>query len=389
MLKPKALRPGGRVAVIAPASPFTRQEFDEGIAELERLGFEPVFDPSVFAREGGYLSGDGRLRARAFLDAWRDPTVDAIIAARGGYGSVHMLPYLDREVLRLTPKPFVGYSDVTSLLTYLTVGCEIVSFHGPMLAGKLGKGTSAYDPDSFLRALGSTDPLGELAPASLEVLRPGEAVGALYGGTLVQLVATLGTPFAFAHREASAVSGGCRERPYRLDRMPTQLRLAGVLDRAAARPRRVHRCDEPTRVTARGVFADLLKAFNGPVVFDFLGAHDRAGGDPPVWRERTARGDGEAALVIERLASVRFTVGVCGTAMATRRAAEAQRLRVQGPTRTCIPMSAFLESGTSACSGQRRPSPARSPGRGRQRDFSRQRRGRRGPGSQDALLLVA
>lgn len=276
MLKAKALRPGSRVAVIAPASPFARQEFDEGLAELQQLGFEPVFEPSVFARHGGYLSGDGRLRARAFLEAWRDPTVDAIIAARGGYGSVHMLPYFDREMLRRTPKPFIGYSDVTSLLTYLTLGCEIVSFHGPMLAGKLGKGTSAYDRDSFLRALGSTEPLGELAPDSLEVLRPGEAVGPLYGGTLVQLVATLGTPFAFAPPNGYLLFlEDVAERPYRLDRMLTQLRLAGVLDGAAGIVlAEFIGCDEPTGdVTARGVLAELLREFSGPVVFGFPSGH--------------------------------------------------------------------------------------------------------------------
>src|SRR6266545_2236085 len=100
MLKPKRLRAGDKVAIVAPASPFTQEEFDEGVVELQRLGFEPVYEPSVFASLGGYLSGDGRLRARAFLDAWRDPSVGAIIAARGGYGSVHMLPYFDRTLLR-------------------------------------------------------------------------------------------------------------------------------------------------------------------------------------------------------------------------------------------------------------------------------------------------
>ena len=276
MLKPKALRPGGRVAVVAPASPFTRQEFDEGLNELRRLGFEPVFEESVFAKLGGYLSGDGRLRARAFLDAWRDPDVDAIIAARGGYGSVHMLPYLDRDVLRQTPKPFVGYSDVTSLLTYLTIECEIVSFHGPMLAGKLGKGTSAYDPDSFLRALTAVAPLGELSPPSLEVFCPGEATGRLYGGTLAQLVATLGTPFAFAPPKGYLLFlEDVAERPYRLDRMLTQLRLAGVLDAASGIILgEFVGCDEPEGgVAAREVLARLFSGFSGPVVYGFPSGH--------------------------------------------------------------------------------------------------------------------
>ncbi|RPI53704.1 MAG: LD-carboxypeptidase, partial [Acidobacteria bacterium] len=152
MLKPKRLRPGDRIAVVAPASSFQREEFDKGVAELERLGFEPVFDQSVFAEHGGYLSGAGHVRARAFLEAWRDPSVKALIAVRGGYGSVHLLPFLEKEDLRQTPKAFIGYSDLTTVLAYLTTRCGIVSFHGPMLDRRLGRGIDAYDRDSFVGA---------------------------------------------------------------------------------------------------------------------------------------------------------------------------------------------------------------------------------------------
>jgi muramoyltetrapeptide carboxypeptidase len=276
MLKPKRLRLGDKVAIVAPASPFTKPEFEQGVAELRRLGFQPAYEPSVFAQLGGFLSGDGRLRARAFLDAWRDPSIGAIMAARGGYGSVHMLPYFDRAMLRETPKPFIGYSDVTSLLTYLTIGCQIVSFHGPMLAGKLGKGTSAYDPDSMLRALTRIEPLGELAGASMETFHPGEVAGPLYGGTLAQLVAAVGTPFAFAPPKGYVLFlEDVAERPYRLDRMLTQLRLAGVLDTAAGIVLgEFVGCDEPSgEVAARTVLKELLKDFNGPVVFGFPSGH--------------------------------------------------------------------------------------------------------------------
>ena len=170
MLKPSRLRPGDRVAVIAPASPFNRDEFDKGVAELQRLGFDAVFEDTVFAQQGGYLSGAASVRAKAFLDAWRDPSVRALIAVRGGYGSVHLLPYLEKQNLRETPKAFIGYSDLTSVLTYLTASCGIVSFHGPMLDRRLGRGIDAYDRDSFVRALTSPEPLGELqAPGAGDV----------------------------------------------------------------------------------------------------------------------------------------------------------------------------------------------------------------------------
>ena len=275
MLKPPRLRSGDKVAVVAPASGFPREEFDKGIAELRRLGFEPVFEDSVFDREE-YVAGTAGVRAGAFLRGWRDPSVRAIIAVRGGYGSVHLLPYLNAEELRRTPKAFVGYSDLTSVLTFLTVGCGIVSFHGPMLDRRLGAGAAAYDEDTFVRSLTRAEPLGELQAGSLETFNTGEASGVLMGGTLAQLVASLGTPFAFAPPKGHVLFlEDVSERPYRLDRMVTQLRLAGILDLASAIVLgEFVGCDEPQgEPLARPTLAALLKDFNGPVVYGFPSGH--------------------------------------------------------------------------------------------------------------------
>src|SRR5512145_1490241 len=130
MLKPPALRPGDRIAVVAPASPFDRDEFDKGIAELERLGFQPFYDESVFARDA-YVAGPAALRREALRRAWQNPSVAGVIAVRGGYGSVQALPWLSAEEIRDTPKAFIGYSDLTSILTHLTINCGLVCFHGP------------------------------------------------------------------------------------------------------------------------------------------------------------------------------------------------------------------------------------------------------------------
>jgi muramoyltetrapeptide carboxypeptidase len=278
MLKPPRLRSGDRVAIIAPASPFNRDEFDKGVAELQHLGFDAVFDESVFAQHGGYLSGAGSIRAKAFLDAWRDPTVRALIAVRGGYGSVHVLPYLESQNLKDTPKAFIGYSDLTSVLTYLTASCEIVSFHGPMLDRRLGRGIDAYDRDTFVRALTSPEPLGELSAPALETFNNGEAAGPLLGGTLAQLVASLGTPYAFKPPGGHVLFlEDISERPYRIDRMLTQLRLAGILESAAGLVLgEFLDCNEPGgEPSVRGVLADLLRDFEGPVVYGFPSGHTR------------------------------------------------------------------------------------------------------------------
>src|SRR5262249_17802197 len=153
------------------------------------------YDESVFARQR-YLAGSADVRAAAIQNAWRDPGIAGLIAVRGGYGSAQVLPLLDREEARLAAKPFVGYSDLTAVLTFLAIGCEMVAFHGPMLAGRLGRGAAGYDVASFLRALTCREPLGELTAADLEVIRPGDATGVLYGGTITQLLASFGTPFA-------------------------------------------------------------------------------------------------------------------------------------------------------------------------------------------------
>ena len=275
MRKPRALARGDRIAVVAPASPFERGEFDRGISELRRLGFEPVFDDSVFARKG-YVAGDARLRASALRAAWRDPSIAAVIGVRGGYGSAQLLPLLDVDEMREHCKAFIGYSDLTALLTFLTTTVGMVAFHGPMLAGRLGGGRDRYDEASFLAALCRPEPMGELAPESVDVVRSGEASGPLLGGTMTQLLASFGTPCAFDPPHGYVLFlEEVGERPYRLDRMVTQLGQAGLLAQASAVViGELPRCDEPKGdVTARGVMADVFSDFPGPVVIGFPSGH--------------------------------------------------------------------------------------------------------------------
>jgi muramoyltetrapeptide carboxypeptidase len=275
MRKPRALAPGDRLAIVAPASPFTREEFDGGLQEIRRLGFVPVYEESVFARER-YVAGTPAVRAAAIHAAWRDPAIAGLIGVRGGYGSAQLLPLLDRDEARRAAKPFIGYSDLTSVLTFLTLGCDLVAFHGPMLAGRLGRGADGYDEHSFVRTLCRREPVGELAPAGLESVRPGEAGGVLLGGTLTQLLASLGTPYAFAPPDGYVLFlDEVGERPYRLDRMVTQLAQTGLLARASAVViGELPKCDEPSGdPTARAVMADLFADFAGPVLIGFPSGH--------------------------------------------------------------------------------------------------------------------
>jgi muramoyltetrapeptide carboxypeptidase len=275
MRRPRALKRGDRVALVAPASPFARDEFDAGLLELGALGFEPVYEASVFAR-ARYLAGAAADRAAALQRAWSDPAIAAIMAVRGGYGSVHLLPLLDETVFDGPPKAFIGYSDNTSILSWLTLQRGIVSFHGPMIERRLSRGEAGYDRDTFQRALCRTEPMGEIASPSLEAIRSGEAAGVLVGGTITQLAASLGTPFAFTPPPGCILFlEDVGERPYRMDRLLTQLKLAGVIARASALVfGELRGCDEPGGTPAiRDVIADLLDDFRGPVLYGLPSGH--------------------------------------------------------------------------------------------------------------------
>jgi muramoyltetrapeptide carboxypeptidase len=275
MLKPRALGAGDRLAIVAPASTFNREEFDRGVAEVRRLGFEPVYDETVFARQR-YLAGSAEVRAAALRRAWQDPTIAGLIAVRGGFGSAQVLPLLDPDEVRRAGKPFIGYSDLTAMLTFHTLTCGMVAFHGPMLDRRLSRGADGYDANSFARALGRREPLGELTAPGVESVRAGEADGPLLGGTLTQLLASIGTPFAFnPPRGYVLFLDEVGERPYRLDREVTQLVQTGLLARASAVViGELPNCDEPSGdLKGRAVMADLFADFPGPVLIGFPSGH--------------------------------------------------------------------------------------------------------------------
>jgi muramoyltetrapeptide carboxypeptidase len=302
MLRGRALAPGDAVALVAPASPFDPAIVEAGRAELARLGYEAVHDDALFAREG-YVAGAPRVRAEAFMRAWRDPGVAALVAVRGGYGSAQMLPHLDVAAVRRTPKLFVGYSDPTALVTWLTCHARVTALHGPMLDQRLAAGPVGYDEASFRRLVAGEDGV-LLAPPGLRAVRAGEASGPLYGGTLTQLTASLGTPYAFDPPVGCVLFlEDVNERPYRLDCMLTQLDQAGILRRASALVfGEMRGCDEPAgQPTSADVIAAVAAGTAGPVLSGFPSGHTTG----PCWslpvgvRVRVAAGTQPAVVVEE------------------------------------------------------------------------------------------
>ena len=281
MVKPRAVRAGDRIAIVSPASPFDRSEFERGAAEIRRLGFEPVHEESVF-ETSRFTSGPPAFRASAFMRAWSDPDVAALIAVRGGYGSVHLLHEFNAWRPQDSPKLFIGYSDNTSLLSWLTCQCGLTALHGPMLEGRLAKGPDGYDETSFLRLLQGDGRGLTLQPEQLTAVRPGDAVGPLFGGTLTQLVGSLGTPYAFNPPDGCILFiEDVNERPYRIDRMLTQLRLAGVIARAHAVVfGEMQGCIEPGgTATVQEVIEAFSSEFRRPVFAGFPSGHTAG----PAW----------------------------------------------------------------------------------------------------------
>jgi muramoyltetrapeptide carboxypeptidase len=260
--------------VVAPASGCAPEELARGETELRRLGFEPVHTQAVLER-GVFSAGSPETRAADFARAWADRSVAGLVALRGGYGSAELLPLLHHLRPAVAPKLFIGYSDTTALLSWLTCLGNVAALHGPMIDARLARGAEGYDEGSFLSAVRGEAGV-ELTPPGLKALRSGEAMGFLFGGTMTMLTASLGTPYAFKPPgECVLFFEDVNERPYRLSRMLTQLRQAGVLARARALVfGEMRGCDEPDgRITAADAIRDALQDFHGPILFGFPSGH--------------------------------------------------------------------------------------------------------------------
>lgn len=226
--RPPRLQPGDLVGVAASSSPIQPDLLRGGVRELESLGFRVRVDDSIAAR-WLYMAGDDRRRAGEVNALLRDPEVRAVLCARGGYGWPRILGDVDWAALRADPKLLVGFSDATVALAAALDLAGVVAIHGPMVAWDLRRGEAAYDRAAFLRLLTTAEPLGRLAPAGLEALRPGRGEGLLAGGCLSLLSAVVGTPWQPVTRDRVLFLEDWRSKPYQLDRMLQQLRHAGLL----------------------------------------------------------------------------------------------------------------------------------------------------------------
>lgn len=231
MLKGKKLQTGDTIGLIGPSGAVrTEGAVERAIEYAQGLGFQVKLGESAHARYG-YLSGTDEVRARDINAMFADPQVDAIVCTRGGYGTMRILDMLDYDVIRANPKIFVGFSDITALHIAFLEKAELATFHGPMATSWNDEFPDGFTQKAFYDAVMKAEPLGALKNAQgyheRRTVNAGSAEGLLVGGNLSLIAGTIGTPYELDTRGRILFIEEIGERTYCVDRMLTQLRLAG------------------------------------------------------------------------------------------------------------------------------------------------------------------
>lgn len=281
-----ALKPGGTVGIIAPATGAAGQ-LEQAAAWLAERGFVPRPFAGAKTRSGDYLAADDSARLADLHAAFSDSSVNAIICLRGGYGSMRLLDRIDFALLARNPKPFVGYSDITALLLAIARYAGFVTFHGPMLASDLIVGKQAPTESALFDMLQGRKLAGDWLPHPaqypLETLHGGVALGRLVGGNLATIGALLGTRYDIDLDHAILFIEDVGETPQKIDRLLTQLRLAGKLAQVKGvllgdfseidDPRAQSDHTAANRRRLRAVWQDLLVPLQVPVLAGWRSGH--------------------------------------------------------------------------------------------------------------------
>jgi muramoyltetrapeptide carboxypeptidase len=226
-IKPPALQAGDTIGIIAPASNIKWEPLDAGCKALEKLGYKPFYLDSI-TEKNLYFAGSADRRARELEEMFTREDVRAIVCARGGYGANYLLQTLNLDNIKAHPKIFVGYSDVTSLLTYISDSTGLVTFHGPM-ATKDFAHSDGVDLPTWEAALSGASEwnIDFGSESGAKPLVAGSAEGILYGGCLSMLAASLGTAYEIHTEGTILFIEDVAAKPYQIDRMLMQLKLAG------------------------------------------------------------------------------------------------------------------------------------------------------------------
>lgn len=275
-MKPKSLKLGDTIGIIAPASPADPEEQERALQLFSEFGYKMKLGNSI-TQQYGYLAGSDWVRADDVNRMFADPEVDAIFCMRGGYGTPRILDLIDYRMIRRNPKIFVGYSDITALHIAIQRKVRLVTFHGPMIL-ELAKHPDSLSWFTLFQHLTNPYPLGRYEePLEKYPIVEGTAKGRLIGGNLSLLTATLGTPYEVETKGKILFMEEVGEEPYRIDRMLTQLRLACKLQRAEGiiftectdcKPE-----NEKKSLTIRQILDDIIKPLGIPSYYGLKVGH--------------------------------------------------------------------------------------------------------------------
>ena len=231
MVKFQKLKVGDTIGIVSPASGDSADVINYNISSFKNLGFK-IKEGKYLRRKNDYLAASDKERAEDLMEMFKNKEVKAIIAYRGGYGCIRMLPYLDMGVIKKNPKILCGYSDLTVLLNYLSQKTGLITFHGPMINSKIS--SDEITKNSFLSLLTDESNLINISTKDFKVENKELFRGVLCGGNLTMICSTLGTPYEINTRNKILMIEDVNEENYAIDRYLMQLKLSGKLDSCRA-----------------------------------------------------------------------------------------------------------------------------------------------------------
>jgi len=277
IVKPAVLNKGDIIGIVAPAYSFNPVKFKRGVEKIKKLGFKVKYNRLIFKRYWS-MAGSAKERAAQINAMFKDKKVKAIFCAQAGYGAIRILPYLDKKIIRENPKIFIGYSDITILLSYLQEVANMVVFHGPVVSSEIYEGMNRVTAGMLLRAITKTEPLGIIFFPGLRAFKKGKARGILTGGNLSLLVRTTGTPYEIDTKNKILFLEDIAEDLEVIDSHLMHLKLAGKFKevKGIVFGTMVDCYDYSGRkYSIRDVLKDILYDVNVPILYGFPSGHTK------------------------------------------------------------------------------------------------------------------
>ena len=275
-MKGRRLEKGATIGIVAPASCSSKEKVLEAKKNIEEMGFNVVLGESTLKKWHSFSDTDEN-RAKDINEFFKNPSIDAIMCMRGGYGSNRLVEYLDLEAIRSNPKIFIGYSDITTLHLIFNEKLDLITFHGPMAVSNFLDGYSEKTYESFIKSVTSTSNYEiNNFDKRVEIINSGRAKGKLVGGNLTTLVSTLGTKYDIDYNGKILFLEDIGEKTYRIDRLLNHLKKYGVFSKIKGLILGDFKnCDKssPEDMSLEEVFEDYFKKLTIPVIKNIQSGH--------------------------------------------------------------------------------------------------------------------